>query len=68
MSFTSRMFARRLFNSAATTNARSSLLRPRAMPLKAFKPLRTMATAAQQEAEYIRTTITEDKDFGSKSL
>lgn len=69
MSFATRMWARRLVNTASTTvNSRASLLRSRAMPLKAFKPIRTMATAAQQQdtAEYIKTTITEDKDFGSE--
>jgi hypothetical protein len=59
------MWARRLVN----TPVRHALLRPRVMPLKAFQPLRTMATAVQQDtAEFIRTTITEDKDFGGKCL
>lgn len=67
MSF-AKIWTRRLVNSA---NVRTSLLfKPRAMPLRTFKPIRTMATAVQQQdtAEYIRTTITEDKDFGSKHL
>jgi hypothetical protein len=37
------------------------------MPLKAYQPFRTMATAAQQEVGDVPiTTITEDTDFGSK--
>lgn len=73
MSFATRVWARRLVNAASKTTpiARTSLLRPRAMPLKAYKPFRTMATAATQSNEYIAdvpvTTITEDaRDFGGK--
>lgn len=69
MSFATRMWARRLVNTASTTTARSSFLRPRAMPLKAYQPLRTMATAAKNEFvnDIPVTTITEDaRDFGGK--
>jgi len=68
MSFATRVWARRLVNAASTTPAaRTSLLRPRAMPLKAYKPFRTMATAANQSNDFPVTTITEDaRDFGGK--
>lgn len=72
MSFATRVWARRLVNAASTTPAaRTSLLRPRAMPLKAYKPFRTMATAANHSHEFVGdvpvTTITEDaRDFGGK--
>ncbi|GAN07827.1 NADH dehydrogenase I, D subunit [Mucor ambiguus] len=71
MSFATRVWARRLVNAASTTPAaRTSLLRPRAMPLKAYKPFRTMATAANHSHEFVGdvpvTTITEDaRDFGA---
>ncbi|CAO3613767.1 unnamed protein product [Mucor fragilis] len=71
MSFATRVWARRLVNAASTTPAaRTSLLRPRAMPLKAYQPFRTMATAAKHSDEFIGdvpvTTITEDaRDFGA---
>lgn len=74
MSFATRVWARRLVNAASTTPvARTSLLRPRAMPLKAYKPFRTMATAAAHSNEFVidvpTTTITEDnKDFGGKQF
>lgn len=69
MSFATRMWARRLVNTASTTTARSTFLRPRAMPLKAYQPFRTMATAANHEfvGDVPITTITEDaRDFGGK--
>lgn len=67
MSFATRMWARRLVNAAPATTARTAYLRPRATPLKAFKPFRTMATAVQQEVgDAPVTTITEDRAFGSK--
>lgn len=71
MSFATRVWARRLVNAASTTPvACTSLLRPRAMPLKAYKPFRTMATAAAKSNELADdiaiTTITEDtRDFGA---
>lgn len=67
MSFATRMWARRLVNAASATT-RTSMLRPRAMPLKAYKPFRTMATAANQGfvGDIPITTITEDTEFGSK--
>ncbi|CAO3649168.1 unnamed protein product [Mucor hiemalis] len=68
MSFATRMWARRLVNTASTTTARSTFLRPRAMPLKAYQPFRTMATAADHEfvGDVPITTITEDaRDFGA---
>ncbi|GAA5802864.1 NADH-ubiquinone oxidoreductase [Helicostylum pulchrum] len=61
MSFATRMWARRLVN-AATPTARTSMLRPRAMPLKTYQPIRTMATAAQHDVPI--TTISEDSAFG----
>lgn len=63
MSFATRMWARRLVN-AATPTARTSMLRPRAMPLKTYQPIRTMATAAQHDVPI--TTISEDSAFGGK--
>jgi hypothetical protein len=67
MSFATRMWARRLVNAAAATT-RTSMLRPRAMPLKKYQPIRTMATAAQQEyiGDVPVTTINEDSAFGGK--
>ncbi|KAG1521986.1 hypothetical protein G6F52_006251 [Rhizopus delemar] len=58
------MWARKLVNAAPNR----AFLRP-TMQLKNYKPLRTMATAAKTNAEetfdFQRTTITEDKSFGS---
>lgn len=67
MSFATRMWARRLVN-AATATTRTSMLRPRAMPLKTYQPIRTMATAAQHEfvGDVPVTTIVEDSAFGGK--
>ena len=64
MSFATRMWARKLVNTATT--ARTSFLRPHATALKAHQPFRTMATAVQQgyAADIPITTITEDRDFG----
>lgn len=63
------MWARRLVN-AATATTRTSMLSPRAMPLKAHQPFRTMATAAKQNFvnDYPVTTITEDTEFGGKLI
>ncbi|KAG0748427.1 hypothetical protein G6F57_002371 [Rhizopus arrhizus] len=64
MSFATRMWARKLVNAAPNR----AFLRP-TMQLKTYKPLRTMATTAKTNAEetfdFQRTTITEDKSFGS---
>lgn len=67
MSFATRMWARRLVN-AATATTRTSMLRPRAMPLKKYQPFRTMATAANHGfvGDVPITTITEDTEFGGK--
>lgn len=69
MSFGTRMWARRLVNAASTTTARTSFLSPRAMPIKAYQPWRTMATAANHKvvSDVPITTITEDhKDYGDE--
>ncbi|KAI8385820.1 NADH-ubiquinone oxidoreductase [Blakeslea trispora] len=66
MSFATRMWSRKFANVAATAT-KSTLLKPR-MPLKAFQPMRTMATSAQQTVAYTPTTITEDNtdsEFGA---